>query len=59
LEALRPVSVVTRAWGWEAVVSAWDEDRPLAGLAGEAEVSALTLEEIFLVIAGVAGEGSR
>jgi ABC-2 type transport system ATP-binding protein len=49
LEALRPVSTTTRAWGWEAVVSAWDEDRP-PGLAEEVEVSALTLEEIFLAI---------
>jgi ABC-2 type transport system ATP-binding protein len=51
LEALRPVSTATRAWGWEAVVSAWDEERPLDRLGqGEIEVSALTLEEIFLEI---------
>jgi ABC-2 type transport system ATP-binding protein len=51
LEALRPVSTVTRAWGWEAVVSAWDEERPPGGFdKGQVEVSALTLEEIFLEI---------
>jgi ABC-2 type transport system ATP-binding protein len=49
LEALRPVSTATRAWGWEAVVSAWDEDRPQE-LPEKVEVSALTLEEIFLEI---------
>jgi ABC-2 type transport system ATP-binding protein len=59
LEALRPVSTATRAWGWEAVVSAWDVDRPPSGLPESVEVSALTLEEIFLVIAGTAGETSR
>lgn len=51
LEALRPVSTATRAWGWEAVVSAWDEDRPSSGLPESVEVSALTLEEIFLSLA--------
>lgn len=51
LEPLRPVSTATRAWGWEAVVSAWDEDRPPSGLPEEVEVSALTLEEIFLSLA--------
>lgn len=51
VEALRPVSTATRAWGWEAVVSAWDEDRPPSGLPVEVEISALTLEEIFLSIA--------
>lgn len=53
LEALRPVSVTARVLGWEAVVSAWDEDRP-PRLPGEVEVSALTLEEIFLSMAGAA-----
>ncbi|HEX3131905.1 MAG TPA: ABC transporter ATP-binding protein [Thermoanaerobaculia bacterium] len=51
IEALRPVSARARAWGWEAVVSAWDDDRPPSGLPGEVEVSALTLEEIFLSLA--------
>jgi ABC-2 type transport system ATP-binding protein len=51
LEALRPVSTATRAWGWEAVVSAWDDERPLDRPGQEEiEVSALTLEEIFLEI---------
>jgi ABC-2 type transport system ATP-binding protein len=54
IEALRPVSTATRAWGWEAVVSAWDEDRPASGLPESVEVSALTLEEIFLSIAEAA-----
>jgi ABC-2 type transport system ATP-binding protein len=49
LEALRPVSTAARAWGWEAVVSAWDGERP-AGLPEKVEVSALTLEEIFLAM---------
>jgi ABC-2 type transport system ATP-binding protein len=49
LETLRPVSTTARALGWEAVVSAWDEDRP-PGLPEEVEVSALTLEEIFLAM---------
>lgn len=53
LEALRPVSTATRAWGWEAVVSAWDEERggigDIDGIGG-VEISALTLEEIFLEI---------
>lgn len=51
IEALRPISTEVRAWGWEAVVSAWDEDRP-PGLPEGVEVSALTLEEIFLSMAG-------
>jgi ABC-2 type transport system ATP-binding protein len=48
LEALRPVSAMARAWGWEAVVSAWDEEIGISGLT--VEVSALTLEEIFLAM---------
>ena len=51
LEALRPVSTLARVWGWEAVISAWDEDRPPSGLPAEVEVSALSLEEIFLAMA--------
>jgi ABC-2 type transport system ATP-binding protein len=50
LEALRPVSTTTRAWGWEAVVSAWDEERGGIGGVGGVEISALTLEEIFLEV---------
>jgi len=59
VEALRPVSATTRAWGWEAVVSAWDEDRPPSGLPESVEVSALTLEEIFLSMAAIPGEAAR
>jgi ABC-2 type transport system ATP-binding protein len=51
LEALGPVSVTNRAWGSEVVVAAWDED-----LADEdVEVSAMTLEEIFLSLVGQEG----
>jgi ABC-2 type transport system ATP-binding protein len=58
VEALRPVSATARAWGWEAVVSAWDEDRPPV-LPESVEVSALTLEEIFLSMAAAEGEIAR
>lgn len=51
LAALEPVSVTTRAWGSEVVVAAWDE----AFARGEIEVSALTLEEIFLSLVGQEG----
>lgn len=53
LAALKPVSVTTRAWGSEAVVAAWDE----AFAQEEVEVTALTLEEIFLSLVGQ--EGTR
>ncbi|HEY2739935.1 MAG TPA: ABC transporter ATP-binding protein [Thermoanaerobaculia bacterium] len=56
LAGLAPVSVASSAWGTEAVVSRWEEgqeERPPRG----AEVSALTLEEIFLAVADpAAGE---
>ena len=53
LEALAPVSVTTRAWGSEVVVAAWDEE-----FSGEdVEVSAMTLEDIFLSLVGQ--EGAR
>ncbi len=56
LEPLRPVSPPARSsWGWETVVSAWDDDSPPA-LAGPVEVSALTLEEIFLVLSEIPAE---
>jgi ABC-2 type transport system ATP-binding protein len=54
IEALRPVSTAARAWGWEAVVSAWDEERP-PNLPESVEVSALTLEEIFLAMTAMPG----
>lgn len=51
LAALGPVTVASRAWGWEAVVSGWDDESPPPGFdGGETEVSALTLEEIFLAL---------
>ena len=53
LEALEPVAVAALGWGVEAVVSNWDEER-FAG-PDEAEVSALTLEEIFIAVAGEEG----
>lgn len=51
LETLAPVAVASLGWGVEAVVSNWDEER----FAGPAEVSALTLEEIFIAVAGEEG----
>jgi ABC-2 type transport system ATP-binding protein len=59
LEALRPVAMTSGAWGWEAIVSGWDEERPPARLEEDVEVSALTLEEIFLALVGPGREGSR
>lgn len=59
LEELAPVAVASRGWGVEAVVAGWDEERfaDLPRGTGErrAEVSALTLEEIFLAMV----EGGR
>lgn len=52
LEALAPVAVASRGWGIEAVVSRYDEDH-LEGPGGP-EVSALTLEEIFIALTGEA-----
>ena len=51
LAELAPVAVASRGWRVEAVVSGWDDERSaLPG--GGAEVSALTLEEIFLALVG-------
>lgn len=50
LAPLVPITVADRGWGTEAVVSRWDEERPVP-LPRGAEVSALTLEEIFLAVA--------
>ena len=59
LEDLAPVSVARRAWGIEAVVASWDEERFAGGPEGKlprgADVSALTLEEIFLAVVAPAG----
>jgi ABC-2 type transport system ATP-binding protein len=57
LAALAPVAVAARAWGVEAVVSNFDEVHFTAGAVaahGRArpEVSALTLEEIFVAVVG-------
>jgi ABC-2 type transport system ATP-binding protein len=57
LEALAPVAVAARGWEVEAVVSNYDEESfsasRLGGADGEdPEVSALTLEEIFIALTG-------
>ena len=56
LDAFEAVRVKVRGWGNEAVVSNWSEGeferfRQLDGVEG-AETSALTLEEIFVAVAG-------
>jgi ABC-2 type transport system ATP-binding protein len=58
LEALAPVAVAARGWGIEAVVSNYDEDRLEGPGNGGPEVSALTLEEIFIALTGE-GEEER
>lgn len=61
LEALAPVAVAARGWEVEAVVSNYDDER-FAGVRladGEPEVTALTLEEIFIALTGEAQEGVR
>jgi ABC-2 type transport system ATP-binding protein len=53
LAGVRPLAVSARAWGWEAIVDGWDGERSPSDLAEDGvEVSALTLEEIFLALAG-------
>lgn len=48
---LEALTLTSHAWGWEAIVSNWDEENPPAGFDDEeTEVSALTLEEIFLAL---------
>jgi ABC-2 type transport system ATP-binding protein len=54
LEELAPVAVASRGWGVEAVVARWDEERSAPR---GAEVSALTLEEIFLAVVDPAAGG--
>jgi ABC-2 type transport system ATP-binding protein len=49
---LAPVAVASRGWRVEAVVSAWDDERSVLPAGASAEVSALTLEEIFLALVG-------
>jgi ABC-2 type transport system ATP-binding protein len=61
LAGLAPVSVASRGWGVEAVVAGWDEERaamPDGALPRGAEVSALTLEEIFLAVVDPAAGGT-
>ncbi|HEY0558007.1 MAG TPA: ABC transporter ATP-binding protein [Thermoanaerobaculia bacterium] len=55
LTALAPVAVASRGWEVDAVVSRYDE-RSLP-TADEPEVSALTLEEIFIALTGDVEEG--
>ncbi|HZF12562.1 MAG TPA: ABC transporter ATP-binding protein [Thermoanaerobaculia bacterium] len=52
LTALEPVAVAARGFRTEAVVARWDEARFTGAGSGTAEVSALTLEEIFLALVG-------
>jgi ABC-2 type transport system ATP-binding protein len=52
LADLAPVAVASRGWRVEAVVSAWDDERSVLPAGASAEVSALTLEEIFLALVG-------
>jgi ABC-2 type transport system ATP-binding protein len=56
LEALAPVAVASRGWGVEAVVSNYDEDHLEASGKEGPEVSALTLEEIFIALTGESEE---
>jgi ABC-2 type transport system ATP-binding protein len=59
LEALAPVAVAARGWEVEAVVSNYDEERFTEAADGGPEVSALTLEEIFIALTGEAVEVDR
>ncbi|HEV8578177.1 MAG TPA: ABC transporter ATP-binding protein [Thermoanaerobaculia bacterium] len=52
LEALAPVAVASRGLAVEAVVSNYDEERFRAAGPEGREVSALTLEEIFIALTG-------
>jgi ABC-2 type transport system ATP-binding protein len=54
LDDLAPVAVASSGWGVEAVVARWDDERPAPR---GAEVSALTLEEIFLAVVDPAAGG--
>jgi ABC-2 type transport system ATP-binding protein len=65
LAALAPVAVASRAWGVEAVVSNFDEVSFMTDESGHtphgrarAEVSALSLEEIFVAVVGRAQGGA-
>ena len=52
LAGLAPVAVSSRGWRVEAVVSGWDDERSVLPPGEPAEVSALTLEEIFVALVG-------
>lgn len=52
LESLTPVAVASRGWRIEAVVSNWDDERSVLPAGEPVEISALTLEEIFLALVG-------
>lgn len=52
LESLTPVAVASRGWRVEAVVSNWDDERSVLPAGESVEISALTLEEIFLALVG-------
>ena len=63
IEALAPVAVAARGWGVEAVVSNYDEERftrtrPASANRG-VEISALTLEEIFIALVGERKGGAQ
>ncbi|HEX2642999.1 MAG TPA: ABC transporter ATP-binding protein [Thermoanaerobaculia bacterium] len=63
IAALAPVAVAARGWGVEAVVSNYDEERftrtrPAAANRG-VEISALTLEEIFIALVGERKGGTK
>ncbi len=57
LQELAPVAVSPRGWGIEAVVANYDEERLSPTGEGGPEVSALTLEEIFIALTGEEGGG--
>jgi len=63
LDAFESLKVKVRGWGIEAVVSNWDEGeferfRRIDGVEG-AESSAMSLEEIFLAVAGEAAAAAE
>jgi ABC-type multidrug transport system ATPase subunit len=55
LDELEPVAVAARGFRTEAVVARWDEARFASAGSRGAEVSALSLEEIFLALVGPYG----
>ncbi|HTQ80794.1 MAG TPA: ABC transporter ATP-binding protein [Thermoanaerobaculia bacterium] len=59
LTRLEPVAVAARGFRTEAVVARWDEERSPGEVHGAAEVSALTLEEIFLAMVGPSHPADR